>query len=154
MTANYGYSRSKRKNLPLPIQMELSETSKTFCQFFISFLESTLNFEHFEKSMSLIAQIFLKLLTLKDVLTYMHKRSCFWKPFGSERVESFSIKELICNTYKDNNFSYGKLLTKKTIWQSYSGKKLKTSYLILKRLGRSIWQPTGVFLKMCFLERR
>ena len=53
--------------------MELSETPKSF----ISFLESTLNFEHFEKSMSLIAQIFLKLLTLKDVLTYMHNRSCF-----------------------------------------------------------------------------
>ena len=29
--------------------MELSETPKTFCKFFISFLESTLNVEHFEK---------------------------------------------------------------------------------------------------------
>ena len=36
--------------------------------------------------MSLIAEVFLKLLTPKDVLTYMYKRSCFSKPFDSERV--------------------------------------------------------------------
>ena len=36
--------------------------------------------------MSLIAQVFLKLLTLKDLLTEMDKRSCFRKPFRSERV--------------------------------------------------------------------
>ena len=42
LTANYEYSRSNRENLPLPIQMQLSEKPKTF-------LESTLNFEHFEK---------------------------------------------------------------------------------------------------------
>ena len=59
LTANYEYSRSNRENLPLPIQM----------QFFIAFLESTLNFEDFEKKMSLIAQLFRKLLTPKDVPT-------------------------------------------------------------------------------------
>ena len=40
LTANYKYSRSNRENLPLPIQM----------QFFIAFLESTLNFKDFEKN--------------------------------------------------------------------------------------------------------
>ena len=65
LTANYEYSRSNREHLPLPMQMQLSEKPKTFYQF----LESTLNFEHFEKKMSLIAQVFLKLLTPKDVLT-------------------------------------------------------------------------------------
>ena len=69
LTANYEYSRSNRENLPLPIQMQLSEKVKTFSHSFIAFLESTLNFEHFEKEMSLIAQVFLKLLTPKDVLT-------------------------------------------------------------------------------------
>ena len=69
MTTNYEYSRSNRENLPLPIQMELLEKPKTFSQFFIVFLESTLNFEHFEKKISLIAQVFLKLYTPKDVLT-------------------------------------------------------------------------------------
>ena len=56
-------------NLPLPVQMQLSEKPKTFPQFFIAFLESALNFEHFEKKMSLIAPVFLKLLTPKDVFT-------------------------------------------------------------------------------------
>ena len=45
LTANYEYSRSNRENLPLPIQMKLSEKPKNFCQFFIAFLESALNFQ-------------------------------------------------------------------------------------------------------------
>ena len=49
LTANYEYSCSNRENLQLPIQMQLSEKPKTFCQFFIAFLESTINIEHFEK---------------------------------------------------------------------------------------------------------
>ena len=36
-------------NLQLPIQMQLSEKRKTFSQFFVTFLESTSNFKHFEK---------------------------------------------------------------------------------------------------------
>ena len=57
---------------------------KTKCIFQISvaFSKSTLNFEHFEEIMSFIAQVFLKLLSLKEI----HKRSCLWKPFGSEPV--------------------------------------------------------------------
>ena len=46
LTANYEYSRSNTDNLPLPVQMQLSEKLETF---FIAFLESALNFEHFEK---------------------------------------------------------------------------------------------------------
>ena len=49
MTAKYEYSRSNRENLPLLIQMQLSGKLKIFSQFFIAFLESTLNFEHFEE---------------------------------------------------------------------------------------------------------
>ena len=69
LTANYEYSRSNRENLPLPIQMQLSGKPKKFCQFFIAFLVFSINSEHFEKKMSLIAQVFAKLLTPKDVLT-------------------------------------------------------------------------------------
>ena len=50
LNANCEYSRSNRENLPLPIQIQLSEKPKTFCQFFIALLESILNFEHFEKN--------------------------------------------------------------------------------------------------------
>ena len=60
---------------------------------FIKFLESALNFENFEKEMSLMPQVFLKLLTPENVFTYMHKRSCLWKIYGSERVNE-SLKLL------------------------------------------------------------
>ena len=49
LTANYDYSRSNRENLSLPIQMQLSEKPKTFCQYFIAFLESTLNLNILKK---------------------------------------------------------------------------------------------------------
>ena len=65
LTANYEYSGSNRENLP-----QLSEKPNTFFELFIAFLKSRLNFEHFEKKkMSFIAQVFLKLLAPKDVLT-------------------------------------------------------------------------------------
>ena len=53
MPVSYKYSRSNTENLPLPIEMQLSEKPNTFCRLFIAFLESTLNFEHFETKMSI-----------------------------------------------------------------------------------------------------
>ena len=48
-TGNCEYSCSKRENLPLPIQMQLSQKPDNCCRIFIAFLESRLNSEHFEK---------------------------------------------------------------------------------------------------------
>ena len=45
--------------------------------FFLAFLESELNFQCFEKTMSLIGQVFLKLLTPRDGLVEIHNRACF-----------------------------------------------------------------------------
>ena len=42
-------SLPNRDNLMQPIHMELSQKLKTFCQFFIAFSKSRLNFENFEK---------------------------------------------------------------------------------------------------------
>ena len=50
------------------IQMHLSQKQKVFSEFFSSFFESALNFEHFQKNMTLIADVFPKLPTTKDVL--------------------------------------------------------------------------------------
>ena len=85
MTADDEYFRYNRENVPLLIQMQLSKKQKTFCEVFIAFLESTLNFEHFAKESKLIAEVFLKLLTPKDVATETHKRCCFLKPFPCQR---------------------------------------------------------------------
>ena len=50
------------------IQMYLSQKKNIFSQFFLSLLESALNFELFQKKTSLIAYVFPKLPTTKDVL--------------------------------------------------------------------------------------
>ena len=49
LTANYEYAHSNRENSPLPIQMQLYEKPKIYCCIFITFLESALNLEYFEK---------------------------------------------------------------------------------------------------------
>ena len=50
------------------IQMSLSQKQKVFSEFFAGFLEFALNFEHFQKNMTLIPYVFRKLATTKDVL--------------------------------------------------------------------------------------
>ena len=42
------------------IQMHLSQKQKIFSEFFSAFSESALNFEHFQKKMTLIAYVFPK----------------------------------------------------------------------------------------------
>ena len=50
------------------IQMHLSQKQNIFSLFFSLFFECALNFEHFQKKMTLIAYVFLKLPTTKQVL--------------------------------------------------------------------------------------
>ena len=68
LTNDDKYSLLYRDNLTQPIQIRLSEKQKTFSDFFSAFLKSTLNFEHFEKKMTLIANVFPKLLSPKMVI--------------------------------------------------------------------------------------
>ena len=62
------------------IQMHLSQKQKIFCLFFSAFFKSALTFEHFQKKMTLIAYVFLKLPTPKNVLRQMSKSSCLREP--------------------------------------------------------------------------
>ena len=52
------------------IQMHLSEKQQTFSEFFCAFFKSTSTFEHFQKKITLIAYVFPKLPTLKDVVRF------------------------------------------------------------------------------------
>ena len=61
LTDDDKYCLLYRDNLTQPIQIPLSQKQKTFSQFFSAFLKSTLNFEHFQKKMTLIADVFPKL---------------------------------------------------------------------------------------------
>ena len=62
------YSLLYKDNLLQPIQILLSQKQKTFSQFFSPFLKSTLNFERFQKKMTLIADVFPKLPSPKKVI--------------------------------------------------------------------------------------
>ena len=68
LTANDKYSLNSKDKWMQTIQMLLSEKQNIFPRFFSSFFESALNFEHFQKNMTLIAYVFPKLPTTKDVL--------------------------------------------------------------------------------------
>ena len=57
-----------RDNLTQPIQILLSQKQKTFSEFFSPFLKTTLNFERFQKKMTLIADVFPKLPSKKKVI--------------------------------------------------------------------------------------
>ena len=62
------------------IQMHLSQKQKIFSEFFSAFFESVLNFEHFQQNMTVIAYVFPKLPTTKNVLRQMSKSSRFTEP--------------------------------------------------------------------------
>ena len=53
--------------------MPLSQNQKIFSEFFSAFFESALNSEHVQKKMTLIAYVFPKLPTTKNVLRQMSK---------------------------------------------------------------------------------
>ena len=61
LTDDDKYSLLYRDNLLQPIQILLSQKQKTFSEFFSPFLKYTLNFERFQKKLTLIADIFPKL---------------------------------------------------------------------------------------------
>ena len=68
LTDDDKYSLLYRDNLTQPIQILLSQKQKTFSEFFSAFSKSSLNFEHFQKSMTLIADVFPKLPSPKKVI--------------------------------------------------------------------------------------
>ena len=68
LTANDKYSINSKDKWMETIQMLLSQKQNIFSQFFSSFFESALNFEHFQRNITLIAYVFPKLPTTKDVL--------------------------------------------------------------------------------------
>ena len=65
------------------IQIHLPQKQKIFSQFFSAFFKSALNLEHFQKKMRLIAYVFPKLTTTKNVLRQMSKSSRFREPVDS-----------------------------------------------------------------------
>ena len=69
LSENDKYCLLYNDNLLQPIQILLSQKQKTFSEFFSGFLKSTLNFEHFEKKINLIVDIFPKLPSTKIMIS-------------------------------------------------------------------------------------
>ena len=65
LTDNDKYRLLYRDNSKQLIQILLSQKQKTFSEFFSPFFKSTLNFQHFQKKETLIADVFLKFPSLK-----------------------------------------------------------------------------------------
>ena len=72
-TSDDKYSLLIRDTLMQPIQMHLSQKQKTCSGFFCDFFKCKSNINHFRKKMTLIAYVFLKLRTPKDVVRKMSK---------------------------------------------------------------------------------
>ena len=68
LTANYMYCLNSKDKWMQTIQMHLSQKQNIFSECFSAFLKSALNFEYFQKKISLIAYVFPKLPTTKNVL--------------------------------------------------------------------------------------
>ena len=68
LTANDKYSLISKEKWMQTIQMLFSQEQNIFPQFFSSFFQFALNFEHFQEKMTLIAYVFPNLPTMKAVL--------------------------------------------------------------------------------------
>ena len=68
LTADDRYSVISKNKGMQRIQMHLSQKLKIFSELFCAFFEFVLNFEHFQKKITLIAYVFPKLTTTNDVL--------------------------------------------------------------------------------------
>ena len=68
LTATDKYSVISKDKWMQTIQMLFSQEQNIFPQFFPSFFQFALNFEHFQEKMTLIAYVFPNLPTMKAVL--------------------------------------------------------------------------------------
>ena len=80
------YSRHNWKNFQQRIQTRLSRKQQTFSAIFIPFLESIQILCKLKKKISLIAWIFGRLFTPRNVVTWMPESSCFRTPYESQLV--------------------------------------------------------------------
>ena len=69
LTAHDMYFLISKEEWMETFQMHLSQKQNIFSQFFSASFEYALNFEHFQKMMTLIAYVFPKFSTTKDVST-------------------------------------------------------------------------------------
>ena len=89
-TADDKYFLLNRNNLMQPIQILIYDKQNFFSQFLFGFLKSILNFKHFQKKITLIADVFSKWLTPTDLVRKLSKKNRFRSNMVS-RLKRFVI---------------------------------------------------------------
>ena len=87
LSADGKYPVQYCENLQPAIQMQLSEKWKKISEFFVPFLESPLNFKHFEKKMMVIANVFPNFQTVKNFVTPLYMKRRFGARLDSRHVK-------------------------------------------------------------------
>ena len=78
----------KRDNLTIPIEMQLSQKQKILCQYFIAFLKSRLNFQHFDKNNDAYRFCNFEITHSENVLRKMSKEPRYREPFDTPHGKS------------------------------------------------------------------
>ena len=86
LAANTNYPVKDFENLQLPVQMRLSKQRKSFSQVFVPFLESTLNFKHFEKKDDRHDRCVSEITESENLVRTFSKEPRFTTDFGSQHV--------------------------------------------------------------------
>ena len=93
LTANDRYPVPGCENLKSLIEMQLSFKPTRIADSFVQFPESTSNFKPFEKKIIVIATLFRKLQTVKDLVRPLSRKHRFRAPFGSQHVNGSQTLE-------------------------------------------------------------
>ena len=97
--------------------MQVFGKEKTFSHFFSAFLKAPLNFEHFQqKNITLIADVFPKLWTRKDLFRSISKESRLKGSFGKQHGKR--AQTLLKFTWQDLCHIYWSLWTQLTLKKS------------------------------------
>ena len=97
--------------------MQVFGKQKTFSHFFSAFLKAPLNFEHFQqKNITLIADVFPKLWTRKDLFRSISKESRLKGSFGKQHGKR--AQTLLKFTWQDLCHIYWSLWTQLTLKKS------------------------------------
>ena len=112
--------------------MQVFGKQKTFSHFFSAFLKAPLNFEHFQqKNITLIADVFPKLWTRKDLFRSISKESRLKGSFGKQHGKR--AQTLLKFTWQDLCHIYWSLWTQLTLKKSLSVRR-KISWLFRNTL--------------------
>ena len=139
LTADQMHCRHYLKQTSAKFSSNIISKTESFPQFFITFMQSTPNFAHFEKNISFIAKIFRKLLTQGIVGTWMPESS--WR----QRVDRYYT--LLKSPWQRFNYKFSLILDTLT-WETsllvrseilgLFGNKLTSDHMYSRRYLRQI----------------